>query len=466
MKSVHMFIGGRAVDGSTTLPVINPATEQVIAQCPRADLAQLNAAVAAAKAAFPEWSQTSIELRRALLMKIADGVEARGNEIAEMLTLEQGKPLPHAQGEVAGSVFFIRSLASIELHEKVLAEDAAGKFIEHRTPLGVVAAITPWNFPISLITVKAIPALLAGNTIVAKPAPTTPLSSLHMADVFNEYLPAGVFNIIVDNNDLGAELTAHPDVAKVSFTGSTSTGKKVMASAASSLKRVTLELGGNDAAIVLDDVDPKLAAKQLFEGAMVNSGQVCLAIKRAYVPASMYEAICAELARLADAAVVGDGMAPGTQFGPIQNKMQYDRVKSLIADASVRGKVLSGGDVEGPGYFIRPTIVRDVADDSRVVREEQFGPVLPVMAYTDVNDAIRRANDTDYGLGGTVWATDTKRALEVARQVNSGIVWVNCHMNISPLIATGGAKQSGIGLELGLEGLEEFTQRHLVYAAN
>jgi acyl-CoA reductase-like NAD-dependent aldehyde dehydrogenase len=461
-----MFIGGRAVEGSTALPVINPATEQVIAQCPRADLVQLNAAVAAAKAAFPAWSQTRIETRRALLMKIADGVEARGNEIAEMLTLEQGKPLPHAHGEVAGSVFFMRSLASIELHEKVLAEDAAGKFIEHRTPLGVVAAITPWNFPISLITVKAIPALLTGNTVVAKPAPTTPLSSLHIAEVFNEYLPAGVFNIIVDNNDLGAELTAHPDVAKVSFTGSTSTGKKVMANAASSLKRVTLELGGNDAAIVLDDVDPKAAAKQLFEGAMMNSGQVCLAIKRAYVPASMYEAICAELARLADAAVVGDGMKPGTQFGPIQNKMQYDRVKSLIADASVRGKVLAGGDVEGPGYFIRPTIVRDVADDSRVVREEQFGPVLPVMAYTDVNDAIRRANDTDYGLGGTVWATDTKRALEVARRINSGIVWVNCHMNISPLIATGGAKQSGIGLELGLEGLEEFTQRHLVYAAN
>jgi acyl-CoA reductase-like NAD-dependent aldehyde dehydrogenase len=381
-----------------------------------------------------------------------------------MLTLEQGKPLAHAMGEVAGSVFFIRALASIELHDKVLAEDAGGKFIEHRTPLGVVAAITPWNFPISLITVKAIPALLAGNTIVAKPAPTTPLSSLHMAEVFNQLLPAGVFNIIVDNNDLGSELTSHPDVAKVSFTGSTSTGKKVMASAASSLKRVTLELGGNDAAIVLDDVDPKAAAKQLFEGAMVNSGQVCLAIKRAYVPASMYDTICAELAKLADAAVVGDGMKPDTQFGPIQNKMQYDRVKSLIADAAQKGKVIAGGEHEGPGYFIRPTI--DVTDDSRIVREEQFGPVLPVLKYTDVNDAIRRANDTDYGLGGTVWATDTKRALDVAKQVKSGIVWVNCHMNISPLIATGGAKQSGMGLELGLEGLEEFTQRHLVYAAN
>ena len=466
MKAVHMFIGGQAVKGSTTLPVINPATEQVIAQCPRADSAQLNAAVAAAKAAFPAWSQTSMESRRALLMKIADGVEARGDEIAEMLTLEQGKPLAHAMGEVAGSVFFIRALASIELHDKVLAEDAGGKFIEHRTPLGVVAAITPWNFPISLITVKAIPALLAGNTIVAKPAPTTPLSSLHMAEVFNQLLPPGVFNIIVDNNDLGSELTSHPDVAKVSFTGSTSTGKKVMASAASSLKRVTLELGGNDAAIVLDDVEPKAAAKQLFEGAMVNSGQVCLAIKRAYVPASMYDAICAELAKLADAAVVGDGMNADTQFGPIQNRMQYERVKSLIADAAQKGKVIAGGEHKGPGYFIRPTIVRDVADDSRIVREEQFGPVLPVLKYTDVNDAIRRANDTDYGLGGTVWATDTKRALDVAKQVKSGIVWVNCHMNISPLIATGGAKQSGMGLELGLEGLEEFTQRHLVYAAN
>ena len=232
-------------------------------------------------------------------------------------------------------------------------------------------------------------------------------------------------------------------------------------------KTVVIELGGNDAAIVLDDVDVKTAARQLFEGSMVNTGQVCLAIKRAYVHESQYEAICAELAALAEAAIVGDGTKPDTQFGPIQNQMQYERVKGLIEDAAKRGKIIAGGVPKaGKGYFIRPTIVRDVPDDARIVREEQFGPVLPVLKYKDLDDAIRRANDTDYGLGGTVWSSNPKRANEVAMKINSGIVWVNCHMNISPLIGTGGAKQSGLGLELGQQGLEEFTQRHLVYAAN
>ena len=467
MKPFHLIIDGKAVAGATTMPVINPATEAVITQCPRADLAQLNAAVAAAKAAFPAWSQTDIAMRRQKLLLIADDIDANAAEIAALLTAEQGKPLAHAQGEVAGAVYMMRGLASLELPTKVLLEDAGGKFIEHRTPLGVVAAITPWNFPVALITTKAVPALLAGNTIVAKPAPTTPLCTLRVAEIYNKHLPAGVFNIIVDKNDLGSELTGHPDVAKVSFTGSSATGKKVMGNAAALLKRVTLELGGNDAAIVLDDVDPKTAAKQLFDGAMLNSGQVCLAIKRAYVPLSHYDAICSELALLADKAVVGDGAKPETEFGPIQNSTQYRRVKELIEDAKRDGKVIAGGtDVPGPGYFIRPTIVRDIADSARLVREEQFGPVLPVLSYTNLDDAIRRANDSEFGLGGTVWSSNPKRALEVAMKINAGIVWVNAHMNITPMLSTGGAKQSGIGTELGDEGLQEFTQRHLVYAAN
>lgn len=466
MKPFNLIIGGRAVAGASTMPVINPATEAAITQCPRANLAQLNEAVQAAKAAFPAWSKTDIAARRKKLLEIADALEKNSDELAQLLTAEQGKPLAHAQGEMMGSIMMMRLLAGLELPQKVLHEDAAGKFIEHRTPLGVVAAIMPWNFPISLLTVKVVPALLAGNTVVAKPAPTTPLATLRAAEIFNAHLPPGVFNCITDQNDLGAELTGHPDVAKVSFTGSTSTGKKVMSSASSMLKRVTLELGGNDAAIVLDDVDPKAVAKQLFEGAMGNSGQVCLAIKRVYVHKSQYDTICAELARLADAAVVGDGSKPDTQFGPIQNRMQYERVKGLIADAAQNGKIIAGGPpAEGKGYFIRPTIVRDIPENARLVREEQFGPVLPVLSYTDLDDAIRRANDTDFGLGGTVWSSNPQRAADVAMKIDSGIVWVNSHMQISPLIGTGGAKQSGMGLELGQEGLNEFTQRHLVFVA-
>jgi acyl-CoA reductase-like NAD-dependent aldehyde dehydrogenase len=327
----------------------------------------------------------------------------------------------------------------------------------------VVAAITPWNFPISLLMVKAPPALLAGNTLVAKPAPTTPLTSLRIAEIFNRHLPPGVFNMIVDANDLGGVLTAHPDVAKVSFTGSTATGRKVMASVSSLLKRLTLELGGNDAAIVLDDVDPKATAKSLFEGAMVNSGQVCLAIKRAYVHDSQYDAICDELGALAQAAVVGDGAEQGAQYGPLQNKAQYDRVRELMADAAVHGTVIGGEGLDRPGYFIRPAIVRDIGDDARIVREEQFGPVLPVLRYTDLDDAIARANDTDQGLGGTVWGKDKARALEVAGRLETGMVWINSHMNISPFVPMGGAKQSGMGQELGEGGLEEFTQRRLVF---
>jgi acyl-CoA reductase-like NAD-dependent aldehyde dehydrogenase len=434
-----------------------------IADCPRADEAQLQAAVAAAKGAFPGWSALPIDQRRAALVGVADEMEARLEELSRLLTAEQGKPLDKAMEEIGGSAFILRALASLDLPERTVQEDAGGRFVEQRYPLGVVAAITPWNFPISLLMVKAPPALLAGNTLVAKPAPTTPLTSLRIAEIFNRHLPAGVFNMIVDANDLGGVLTAHPDVAKISFTGSTATGRKVMASVSSLLKRITLELGGNDAAIVLDDVDPKATAKSLFEGAMVNSGQVCLAIKRAYVHDSQYDAICDELAELARIAVVDEGTQQGAQYGPLQNKAQYDKVRQMIDEAAQMGTVIGGETIDRPGYFIRPAIVRDIADDASIVRDEQFGPVLPVLRYTDLDDAIARANDTEQGLGGTVWGADKARALAVAGRMQTGMVWINSHMNINPFIAMGGAKQSGMGQELGQSGLEEFTQRRLVF---
>jgi len=245
----------------------------------------------------------------------------------------------------------------------------------------------------------------------------------------------------------------------VAFTGSTATGKKVMASAASSLKRITLELGGNDAAIILDDVDPKEVAPKIFGGATINSGQVCLAIKRVYAPESMYDALCDELAKLANEAIVGDGLEQGTQLGPIQNKMQYEKVKEYLEDARKNGKIIAGGELpDRPGYFIPPTIVRDIPEDARLVQEEQFGPVLPILSYTNLDDAIAKANDSEYGLGGTVWSKDLAKGQAVAAQIDSGTVWVNKHLDLPFDIPFGGAKQSGLGVEYGQEGLEEFTQ--------
>jgi acyl-CoA reductase-like NAD-dependent aldehyde dehydrogenase len=466
MKEFKLLIGGQLVSGASSMDVINPATGEVLVVCPRADEAQLNAAVAAAKAAFPAWAKVSIEQRREKLNAIANDMEARMDEFARLLTSEQGKPVPEAMMEMGGAVAMLRILSSFDLPVTVLQDDANEKVVQHRTPLGVVAAITPWNFPMSILVVKITSALLAGNTVVAKPAPTTPLTSLLLAEICHAHLPAGVFNMITDQNDLGGLLTLHPDVAKVSFTGSTATGKKVMGSAGGALKRVTLELGGNDAAIVLEDADVSVVAPKVFAGAMINAGQVCLAIKRVYVPEGMYDDMCTALAGLADAAVVEDGAKQGSQIGPLQNKAQYEKVKTLIETSRKDGKIIAGGVLpEGPGYFIRPTIVRDIADDALLVREEQFGPVLPVLKYSTLDEVLKRANDTTYGLGGTVWAGDPERGLDVAMKIDSGVVWVNSHMNIHPDLPVGGAKHSGVGSELGIEGIYEFTQNHIVYMA-
>jgi acyl-CoA reductase-like NAD-dependent aldehyde dehydrogenase len=465
-KEFRLLINGQLVAGASSFDVINPATERVLAKCPRADHAQLNQAVAAAKIAFPAWSRRPLSERSRLLLRLADSLGAKSLEFSRLLTQEQGKPLAQAAREIERAVWMIRGFAAMDLPSKVLKETDALRIVLQRTPLGVVVAITPWNVPILLLMIKVAPALLAGNTVVVKPAPTTPLTTLRFGELCAEVLPAGVLNVITDLNDLGNALTSHPDVAKVSFTGSTATGRKVMASVANTLKRLTLELGGNDAAIVLDDVDPKDVAAKLFNGAMMNSGQVCLAIKRVYAPEAMYEDLCAELAKLAEAAVVGDGVDEGTQFGPLQNKAQFEKVQGFLEDARTRGTIIAGGKpMTGPGYFIRPTIVRDIADDARLVREEQFGPVLPVLRYSTIDDAIARVNDSEYGLGATIWSSNPERAYDVALRIDSGTVWINKHLELFPDVPFWGAKQSGFGAEMGQEGLEEFTQAKIINMA-
>ena len=462
----RMLIGGQLVDGAATLDVVNPATGAVFETCPRADEAQLNEAVASAKAAFPAWAALSYAERAAKLEALADALEPRVEEFARLLTQEQGKPLPAALAEIGGAVYGLRTFAAMRTETKTLRETDDVRIVEMRTPLGVVGAIMPWNFPVLLMIMKVGPALITGNTLVAKPAPTTPLTTLLFGEAAASILPPGVLNVIVDNNDLGGVMTKHPDIAKVSFTGSTATGKKVMESVSSTLKRLTLELGGNDAAIVLDDADVKLVAPKIFDAAMANSGQICLATKRVYAHTSIYDQLCDELVRLAGEVIVDDGLKQGTTMGPIQNKAQFDKVKGFLADARADGNIVAGGEaLDRDGYFIAPTIVRDIGDASRLVREEQFGPVLPILSFDEVDDAIARTNDTDYGLGGSVWTSDIERGFAVASKIDSGTVWVNKSLDLPFDVPFRGAKNSGIGAENGQEGLEEYTQAKIINVA-
>jgi acyl-CoA reductase-like NAD-dependent aldehyde dehydrogenase len=459
MNDYRLLIGGKLVAGDATMDVINPATEEVLAICPRGSAAQIDAAVAAAKAAFPGWARTPVDDRRALLVRLADALAVRADEFARLLTQEQGKPLSESTAEIAYTGAFIRHLATIEIAEKIIEDNDSRRVVQRRRPLGVVAAIIPWNFPVLIVAFKLPLALLAGNTMVIKPAPTTPLTTLLLGELIADIFPAGVVNIVTDHNDLGGHLTSHPDVAKITFTGSTETGKKVMASAAASIKRITLELGGNDAAIVLPDVDPKAAAAGLFAGAFMNAGQVCLAVKRVYAHDAIYEELVGELGRLANEAVVDDGLKQGAQIGPLQNRMQYEKVKTFLADAHANGTIVAGGEIEDrPGFFIRPTIVRDIFDGTMLVDEEQFGPILPIIRFSDAEDALGRANASVFGLGGSIWSNDREAAYDLAGRMEAGTVWINKHLDFGPNIPFGGAKQSGIGVEFAEEGLAEFTQ--------
>lgn len=466
MTGYRMLIGGALVEGSASLDVINPATGAPFASVPHASKADADAAIAAAKAAVPGWSAVPFAERQAKLVALADAVAANGEELARLITQEQGKPLPEAMGEVAWTEGYLRHYATLELPDRVIQDDETGYIAVQHRPLGVIVGIIAWNFPLLVACWKIGPAVLAGNAIVLKPAPTTPVTALRLGELCRDIFPAGVVNIITDANDLGPYLTGHPDVAKVGFTGSTATGKAIAASGANTLKRVTLELGGNDPAIVLEDVDVKETAKAIFGNAFLNCGQVCLAVKRAYVHADIYDAMCAELARLAEEAIVGDGLEQGTTIGPIQNKMQFEKVKAFLETARRDGTIIAGGEViERDGYFLKPTVVRDVSDGHTIVDEEQFGPILPVIPFDDVEDVIARANRSDYGLGGSVWSKDVARAAQIAGRIESGQVWVNQHVAIGPHIPMAGFKNSGLGVEQSVEGLAEYAQLQVINVA-
>lgn len=466
MSEYKMLIGGQLVDGDHAMDVINPATEEVFATVARASERQADEAIEAAATAFPGWAEVPMAERQAKVSQLADAIVANADKLARALTQEQGKPLAEAQGEIAWAEGYLRHYATLEIAERTIQDDASGLIQVRRKPLGVVAGIIAWNFPLLVACWKIGPAVIAGNTIVLKPAPTTPVCALMLGELCRDIFPAGVVNIITDANDLGGYLTADPRIAKVGFTGSTATGKKIMASAADGLKRLTLELGGNDPGIVLDDVDVRETAQGIFNAAFLNCGQVCLAIKRAYVHDSIYDAMCDELARLAEAAVVDDGLAQGAQIGPIQNKAQYEKLKGFLERARRDGTIVAGGEIiDRAGYFLRPTIVRDVTDGDEIVDEEQFGPILPVIRYSDIDDVVARANASPYGLGASVWSRDIDRAVAVADRIESGSVWVNQHVAIGPHIPMAGVKSSGLGVEQSEEGLAEYTQLSVINVA-
>ena len=464
MSDFVMTIAGEAAPTEKAFDVVNPATGEPFAEAPDCTRQQLDAAFDAAAKAARDWKADE-SARRAVLLRAAEVLQGAMAELAPTLTAEQGKPLSDANVEVIASAIWAQYFANLDQPTHVIQDDATAYAELARRPLGVVAAITPWNFPLTLAFWKIAPALLAGNTLVLKPSPFTPLTTLKVGELLRGVFPPGVVNIVSGGDELGAWMTSHPVPRKVSFTGSVETGKKVAISAAPDLKRVTLELGGNDPAIILDDADPAAVAKALFNGAFANNGQVCSAIKRVYVPEALYDDVVEGLAAEARAVKVGEGTEEGVRLGPINNAPQYERVKELVADALSHGAtaVTGGHAMDRPGYFFEPTILCGLSDGTRIVDEEQFGPALPVIPYRNVGDAVDRANATHFGLSGSVWGADANRAAEVAAQLECGTAWVNTHLALAPQQPFGGFKWSGLGVENGPWGLAEFSELQVVH---
>ncbi len=444
MHDFDLTIDGKAYKTAKRFDVINPATGKPAGTAPNATTADLDAAVAAAQAAFATWSQTSDADRQAACGAVAALLGEHAEELAALITAEQGKPLNGlgSRWEMGGAQAWAGYTAGLSLPVKVLQDDNAGRVELHRKPLGVVGSITPWNFPVMIAVWHILPALRTGNTVVIKPSPLTPLATLRAVELMNTVLP---------------------DIRKIVFTGSCATGQKVMQSAAATMKRLTLELGGNDAGIVLPDADPAAIAEGLFWGAFLNNGQTCAAMKRLYVHDSIHDAVCDALVAYAAKIPVGNGAEEGSVLGPIQNGMQFDKVARLVADGKSRGKVLLGG-APGEGLFFPPTIIAGLRNGDPLVDEEQFGPALPVIRYTDLDEVIAAANDSPNGLGGSIWTSDLEAGRKLALRMECGSVWINRHGAIQPNVPFGGVKSSGIGVEFSDEGLAEYTDLQAVFS--
>lgn len=464
MLDLTMTIAGKPEASKETFPVLNPANGQLIAHAPECTPELLDAAVTSANEAWEPWL-TEPAARSSALLDIAARVEVNLEELAKLITEEQGKPLHEAKDELGAAVGDLRYYAGLNMPVDTVA-DTDDLFVQVlRRPVGTIAAITPWNFPLGTAVSKLAPALAAGCTVVLKPSPYTPLSSLRFGELVRDALPPGVLNVVSGNDSLGSLMTSHPLVRMISFTGSVATGKKIAATAAADLKRVLLELGGNDPAIVLDDADVDAAADGVFANAFANCGQICVAIKRVYAPKALYSQLVDALADRARAVRLGDGQVPGTDIGPLCNPVQRNRIEELVDDAFQTGtRVAVGGSVaDGPGYFYEPTVLAGLNGTERIVVEEQFGPALPVIEYSEIEEAIAQANDSHYGLGASVWTSNPERGRTLAPQVESGTVWVNTHQAGIPGQPFGGLKWSGIGVEGGPWGMLAYTELQAIH---
>jgi acyl-CoA reductase-like NAD-dependent aldehyde dehydrogenase len=455
-EAAHL-INGELVRGTETFTVINPATEEVVGECPAATPDLVEAAMQAAKAALPEWGRDE-ERRRAAIIEMADRLAQHAGLLAHVLALESGKTF--AGFEVKGAEMHARFWANFPIPVDTIHDDATQRVTLERFPVGVVAAITPWNGPLVMLLNKLACALLVGNTVVAKPSPFTPLSTLVLGSLLRDVFPPGVVNLIAGDDEVGKAIVAHPLTNLISFTGSVEAGKAIARSAADDLKRVCLELGGNDAAIVLPDANLETAVPKLYRGAFAMSGQICVAIKRLYVHSSVYDQVVEEMTRIAESQKLGGPFEDGTTMGPLTTRPQFERVSGLVDDARAAGaQVFTGGErIDRPGFFYRPTLIGNVAPGVRIVDEEQFGPALPLIRYDDVDDAIDAANSTSYGLGGSIWTSDVDRGVDLARRLESGSAWVNRHPAVGPDLPFGGFKHSGLGRENGAPGIDHFSE--------
>lgn len=460
-----MTINGRPVTTAEVAPVYNPAKRSVMAQVPVASREQLDEAVDAAKVAFKTWSTTPLQERQAIVSAMGDRLEEHAEEFMALLTAEQGKPRAGAEWEVGGSVAWLRAIATQSLPEDVLEDSPERKVVSRHTPLGVVGGIVPWNFPILLAVWKIAPALVTGNCMIIKPSPFTPLCDLKLVEMVQDLLPPGVLSALSGDDDLGKWMTSHPDIAKIAFTGNTETGKHVMSSASGTLKRITLELGGNDPAIVLGDVDPKKIAPQIFWASFQNNAQFCNASKRIYIHDSIYNEVRDELVAFAKTVKVGDGAAADTELGPIQNLPQYEKVREFFDDCAANGYAFAlGGKIEpeAEGWFVPVTLVDNPPEDSMLVVEEPFGPILPLLRWRDEDDVVARANNTRWGLGASVWGNDLEAVERIGKRLEAGTVWLNEIHQYAPNQVFGGHKQSGIGAENSLHGLAEYTNHQTI----
>jgi acyl-CoA reductase-like NAD-dependent aldehyde dehydrogenase len=469
MTDYGMIIDGVKVFSEGTFDVLNPATGDVLAQCPKGTVDQLDLAVAAARKALPEWSGLADEKRVELLNRIAETLEQNQAELSRLITLEQGKTQsgPGANFEVAGCVAWTRVTASMTLEKELVDDNPEDRIELYRKPIGVVGSITPWNWPLLIAVWHIMPALRVGCTLVMKPASFTPLSTLRMVELINELLPPGVINVVAGSSDIGNAMSAHKGIDKIVFTGSVGVGQTIMARAASTLKSLTLELGGNDAGIILPgtDIDPLL--EPLFWGCFINAGQTCACLKRLFVHEDDYEEVCQKFTAYVSRIPVGDGMDPANLIGPLANEPQLNLVGAFVDDARSKGaRVLCGGEpMPGRGYFYPLTLVADVTDDMDLVKNEQFGTALPIIKYSTVDEAIERANSLEVGLGGSVWGDDTEQAKAVAQRLEAGTVWINNHGKLHPMAPFGGIKYSGVSSEFGLEGLKAYTTNQVVSVA-